>query len=154
MKEYLTQDIRNVAIVGHTGSGKTTLVERLLYQTGVTKRMGNVQNGSSIMDFESEEIARQSSISASVACFERNNVKVNLIDTPGYIDFVGEVNSSLHVAEGALVLVEAVSGVEVGTELAWQETDRRKMPKVLVINRMNRENVRVRRTMESINESL
>jgi elongation factor G len=154
MKEYLTKDIRNVAIVGHTGSGKTTLVERLLFQTGVTKRMGNVQNGSSIMDFENEEIARQSSISASVACFERNNVKVNLIDTPGYIDFVGEVNSSLHVAEGALVLVEAMSGVEVGTEMAWQETSRRKMPRVLVINRMNRENVRVRRTMESIESNL
>lgn len=152
MKEYLTQDIRNVAIVGHTGSGKTTLVERLLYQTGVTKRMGNVLNGTSIMDFEGEEIARRSSITASVACFERNNVKVNLIDTPGYIDFVGEVNSSLHVAEGAMVLVEAVSGVEVGTELAWQETARRKMPRVLVINRMDRENVRVRRTMESITQ--
>ncbi len=154
MKEYLTKDIRNVAIVGHTGSGKTILIERLLFQTGVTKRMGNIHNGSSIMDFEDEEIARQSSISTSIACFERNNVKVNLLDTPGYIDFVGEMNSSLHVAEGALVLVEAVSGVEVGTELAWQEITKRNMPKVLVINRMDRENVRVRRTMESINESL
>ena len=154
MKEYLTKDIRNVAIVGHTGSGKTILIERLLFQTGVTKRMGNIHNGSSIMDFEDEEIARQSSISTSIACFERNNVKVNLLDTPGYIDFVGEMNSSLHVAEGALVLVEAISGVEVGTELAWQEITKRNMPKVLVINRMDRENVRVRRTMESINESL
>ncbi|MEM8860192.1 MAG: elongation factor G [Chloroflexota bacterium] len=154
MKEYLTQDIRNVAIVGHTGSGKTTLVERLLFQTGVTKRMGSVQNGTSIMDYEDEEISRKSSISTSIACFERNNVKVNLLDTPGYIDFVGEVNSALHVSEGALVLVEAVSGVEVGTELAWQETSRRNMPKVLLINRMDRENVRVRRVMESIEENL
>ncbi len=154
MKEYLTKDIRNVAIVGHTGSGKTTLIERLLFQTGVTKRMGNVQNGTSLMDFEDEEIARKSSISTSVACFERNNVKVNLLDTPGYIDFLGEVNSSLHVAEGALVLVEALSGVEVGTELAWQEITKRNMPKVLVINRMDRDNVRLRRTMESVNASL
>ena len=154
MKEYLTKDIRNVAIVGHTGSGKTSLIERLLFQTGVTNRMGNVQNGTSIMDFEDEEIARKSSISTSIACFERNNVKVNLLDTPGYIDFVGEVNSSLHVAEGALVLVEALSGVEVGTELAWQETVKRNLPKVVVINRMDRDNVRVRRTMESIESSL
>ncbi|MEM9773584.1 MAG: elongation factor G [Chloroflexota bacterium] len=154
MKQYLTEDIRNVAIVGHTGAGKTTLVERLLFLSGVTKRMGSVQNGTSIMDFEEEEIARKSSISTSIACFERNNVKVNLLDTPGYIDFVGEVNSALHVCEGALVLVEAVSGVEVGTELAWQETTRRNMPKVLLINRMDRDNVRVTRVMESIHENL
>ena len=154
MKEYETQDIRNVAIVSHNGAGKTVLIERLLFQTGATTRMGNVQNGSSIMDFEEEEIARQSSISTSVAFFERNHVKVNLLDTPGYIDFVGEVNSALRVAEGALVLVEAVSGVEVGTEVAWQAAAQRNMPRVLVINRMDRDNVRVRRTMESIEENL
>lgn len=152
MKEYETGKIRNVAIVSHNGAGKTTLVERLLFQTGATTRMGSVLNGTSIMDFEEEEVSRQSSISTALAYFERNGVKVNLLDTPGYIDFVGEVNSALHVSEGALVLVEAVSGVEVGTETVWQATEG--MPRVLVINRMDRENVRVRRAKESINENL
>lgn len=154
MKEYETSKIRNVAIVSHNGAGKTTLVERLLFQTRATTRMGNVANGTTVMDFEEEEITRQSSIATALASFERNNVKVNLLDTPGYIDFVGEVNSALHVCEGALVLVEAMSGVEVGTEVAWQATAEHNMPRVLLINKMNRENVRVRRTMQSIQENL
>jgi elongation factor G len=152
MKEYETSKIRNVAIVSHNGAGKTTLVERLLFQTGATTRMGDVQNGTTVMDFEEEEIERQSSISTALASFERNGVKVNLLDTPGYMDFIGEVNAALRVSEGALVLVEAVSGVEVGTEIVWQATEG--MPRVLVINRMDRENVRVRRVLESINENL
>ncbi len=154
MKEYETSNIRNVAVVSHNGAGKTTLIERLLFQTGATTRMGSVLNGTSIMDFEEEEIARQSSISTAIACFERNGVKVNLLDTPGFIDFVGEVNSALRVSEGALVLVEAVAGVEVGTEIVWQAAGERKMPRVLLINRMNRENVRVSRVMQSIQENL
>lgn len=154
MKEYGTKDIRNVAVVSHNGAGKTTLIERLLFQTGATTRLGSVLNGTSTMDFEEEEIARQSSISTAVAFFERNGVKVNLLDTPGYIDFVGEVNTALRVAESALVLVEALSGVEVGTEVYWNAAEERSMPRVLVINRMNRENVRVSRTMESIRENL
>ncbi|MCB0036777.1 MAG: elongation factor G [Anaerolineales bacterium] len=154
MKEYETSKIRNVAIVSHNGAGKTTLVERLLYQTGAINRMGSVSNGSTVMDFEEEEIARQSSISTALASFERNGVKVNLLDTPGYMDFIGEVNSALRVCEGALVLVEAMSGVEVGTEVVWQAAAERNMPRVLVINRMDRENVRVQRTMTSIEENL
>lgn len=154
MKEYETSKIRNVAIVSHNGAGKTTLVERLLYQTGAINRMGSVLNGSTVMDFEEEEIARQSSISTALASFERNGVKVNLLDTPGYMDFIGEVNSALRVCEGALVLVEAMSGVEVGTEVAWQAAAERNMPRVLLINRMDRENVRVQRTMTSVQENL
>lgn len=152
MNEYETKKIRNVALVSHNGAGKTSMVERLLFQTGATTRMGNVLNGTSIMDFEEEEVARKSSISTSIACFERNNVKINLFDTPGYMDFIGEVNSALRVCEGAMVLVEALSGVEVGTETVWHAT--KHMPRVLVINRMDRENVRVRRTKESIKENL
>lgn len=152
MKEYETSKIRNVAIVSHNGAGKTILVERLLFQTGATTRMGSLENGTSVMDFEEEEIARQSSISTALASFERRGVKINLLDTPGYMDFIGEVNAALRVCEGALVLVEAVSGVEVGTEIVWQATEG--MPRVLVINRMDRENVRVRRVMESIHENL
>ncbi|MCA9980292.1 MAG: elongation factor G [Anaerolineales bacterium] len=152
MKEYETSKIRNVAIVSHNGAGKTTLVERLLFQTGETTRMGNVQNGTTVMDFEEEEIERQGSISTALASFERNGVKVNLLDTPGYMDFIGEVNAAVRVCEGALVLVEAISGVEVGTEIVWEATEG--MPRVLLINRMDRENVRVRRAMESIHAHL
>lgn len=154
MKVYETDRIKNVAIVGHSGSGKTTMIERLLFQTGATNRMGSVSQGTTLMDFEEEEVSRQSSITTSAAFFERNGVKVNLLDTPGYIDFVGEVNSALHVSEGALVLVEALSGVEVGTEMAWQRINARNMPRVIVINRMDRENVRVRRALENIEENL
>lgn len=154
MKEYETSKIRNVAIVSHNGAGKTTLVERLLFQTGVTTRMGSVGSGTAVMDFEEEEIARKSSISTALAYFERNGVKVNLLDTPGYMDFIGEVNSALRVCEGALVLVDAMAGVEVGTEIVWQATAERHMPRVLLINKMDRDNVRVNRTMTSVKENL
>lgn len=154
MKEYETSNIRNVALVSHNGAGKTTLVERLLFQTGATTRMGSVAKGTTVMDFEEEEMERQSSISAAVAYIEHRGLKVNLIDTPGYLDFVGEVNSALSVVEGALVLVEGVAGVEVGTEIVWQATAERNIPRVLVINKMNRDNVRVRRVMQSVKDNL
>ena len=110
MKEYHTGQIRNIALVSHNGAGKTTLVERLLFDTGVTTRMGSVQNGTAAMDFDDEEINRNSSVSTSLAPVEWNNIKFNILDTPGYIDFVGEVNSALKVSESAVVLIEAIAG--------------------------------------------
>lgn len=154
MKEYQTGQIRNIALVSHNGAGKTTLVERLLFNTGVITRMGSVQNGTAQMDFEEEEIARNSSISLAIAPIEWNGVKLNLIDTPGYLDFVGEVNNALKVTESALVLVEAVSGVEVGTETVWQLAANNNRPRVILINKMDRENVRVARVMDSIRQNL
>ncbi len=154
MKEYQTGQIRNVALVSHNGAGKTTLVERLLFNTGVITRMGSVQNGTTQMDFEEEEIARNSSLSLALAPIEWNGVKLNLIDTPGYLDFVGEVNNALKVAESALVLVEAVSGVEVGTETVWHLAANYNRPRVILINKMDRENVRVTRVMDSIRQNL
>lgn len=154
MKEYQTGQIRNIALVSHNGAGKTTLVERLLFNTGVTTRMGSVQNGTTQMDFEEEEIARNSSISMAIAPIEWNGVKLNLLDTPGYLDFVGEVNNALKVTESALVLVEAVSGVEVGTEAVWQLAAAYNRPRVILINKMDRENVRVARVMDSIRQNL
>jgi elongation factor G len=117
MKEYKTSQIRNIALISHNGAGKTTLVERLLFDTGAITRMGSVQAGTAAMDFEDEEIARNSSVSAAMAPIEWQDLKINVFDTPGYMDFMGEVNSSLAVVEGAVVLVEAVAGVEVGTEV-------------------------------------
>lgn len=154
MKEYKTGQIRNIALVSHNGAGKTTFVERLLFDQGVTTRMGQVDNGTAAMDFEEEEIARQSSISLAIAPIEWRDFKLNLLDTPGYVDFVGEVNAAVAVAEGSLVFVEAVAGVEVGTELVWQSSAERGLPRLLVVNKMDRENVSVNRVMTSINENL
>jgi elongation factor G len=154
MKEYHTGQIRNIALVSHNGAGKTTLVERLLLDTGVTTRMGSVQNGTAAMDFDEEEINRNSSVSASIAPIEWNNIKFNFLDTPGYIDFVGEVNSALKVTESAIVLVEAVAGVEVGTEAVWQAAKNANRPRLIVINKMDRENVRVDRVITSIKNNL
>jgi elongation factor G len=154
MKEYHTGQIRNIALVSHNGAGKTTLVERLLYNTGVLTRMGSVQAGTAAMDYDEEEINRNSSVSMSLAPIAWNSLKLNFIDTPGYIDFIGEVNGALKVAENAVVLVEAVSGVEVGTELVWQVAESYGRPRIVVINKMDRENVLVNRVINSISENL
>jgi elongation factor G len=154
MKEYQTSQIRNIALIGHNGSGKTTFVERMLFNNGVTTRMGSVQAGTSAMDFEEEEIARNSSISAALAPIEVKGHKINFVDTPGYLDFVGEVNAGMQVVDGVLVLVEAVAGVEVGTEIVSQMARERNLPQILLVSKMDRENVRVSRVMESINNTL
>lgn len=154
MKEYPTGQIRNITLVSHNGAGKTTFVERVLFMTGVLTRMGSVQAGTAAMDYEEEEIDRNSSVSLGIAPIEWDGYKFNFIDTPGYMDFVGEVNAALKVTEGALVFVEAVAGVEVGTEVVFQAAAKNEMPRILMINKMDRENVRVNRVMESINANL
>jgi len=154
MKEYQTGQIRNVAFVSHNGAGKTTLVERLLFKTGAITRMGSVLNGTAHMDFEEEEIARNSSIATAIAPIEWKGVKLNVLDTPGFLDFIGEVNSAMKVADSAIVLVEAVSGVEVGTEAVWAAAEAYQRPRVILVNKMDRENVRVRRVLESIHGNL
>jgi elongation factor G len=152
MKTYTTDKIHNIALVSHNGAGKTTLVERFLYDTEVTTRMGEVQKGTAAMDFEEEEIDRNSSVSAALAPIEWKGHKLNLIDTPGYVDFVGEVNAALKVADSAVVLVEAIAGVEVGTELVWQYTEG--LPRVILVNKMDRENVLLSRVRKSLQENL
>jgi elongation factor G len=116
--------------------------------------MGSVQSGTAAMDFEEEEMARNSSIATAVAPIEWKDVKLNILDTPGYADFIGEINSALRVVEGVMVFVEAVAGVEVGTELVWQVAEERNLPRILVVNKMDRDNVRVSRVMNSVNENL
>ncbi len=150
MKEYGTEFIRNVALVGHSGSGKTSLVEAFLFNTGVVNRLGKVEDGATVSDFEDEERRRKISISTSVVPVEYKDCKINFLDTPGFTDFVGEVKSALHVADAAIVVVDAVSGVEVGTELAWQYCDERKLPRIVVINKMDRENANFQRAVERV----
>lgn len=141
MKNYKVDKIRNVALLGHGGSGKTTLTESMLYTTNVIKRMGRVEDGNTVSDFDKEEMSRQFSIGTSIVPVEWNNSKYNILDAPGYFDFSGEVISALRVAGGAILMVDATSGVEVGTEKAWKYTEERKMPKIIFVNKMDKENV-------------
>ncbi|MCP5097612.1 MAG: elongation factor G [Chloroflexi bacterium] len=154
MKEYKTGQLRNVALISHNGAGTTTFVERLLFNTGVTTRMGNVQNGTAAMDFEEEEVNRNSSVSTAIAPVIWKDTKINVFDTPGYVDFFGETNAALSVTEGAMVFVEAVSGVEVGTEIVWQAAGKLNLPRLVVVSKMDRDNVRVARVLSSINDNL
>ena len=123
MKEYATENIRNIALVSHGGGGKTVLGEAMLFSTGAITRMGKVDEGNTVSDFEDEEIRRNLSLSTAILPVEFNDTKLNLLDTPGYTDFIGEVISALSVADSAAVLVDSVSGVEVGTELVWGYCD-------------------------------
>jgi elongation factor G len=149
MKEYATDAIRNVALIGHGSAGKTTLVEAFLHFTGASTRLGKIEDGTTISDFEDEEIRRKISLSTAVIPIEFQECKINLLDTPGFPDFVGEVISALRVANGALVLLDAVSGVEVGTELTWQYCEEFKLPRFVVIAKMDRENANYEQALAS-----
>ncbi len=140
MNVYPTEDIRNVVIMGHGSVGKTSLVEAALFVTGAINRMGSVEDGNTVSDYDEDEHRRKFSINLSVAAVERDGKKINLIDTPGYADFVSEVLSGAQAADLALLVVDAVSGVEVGTDRAWNIAERANLPRMICINRMDREN--------------
>ena len=150
MKEYSTEMIRNIAMVSHSGAGKTMLGEAMLHFSGATTRLGRIEDGTTIADFEDEEIRRSLSLSTAILPVEYQNYKINFLDTPGYTDFIGEVVSALRVADGALVLVDAVAGAEVGTEITWGYCDTFHLPRFLVINKMNRENANFQKAMDSV----
>ncbi len=145
--------IRNVALVGHHGAGKTTLAEALLAATGSIARRGSVEKGSTVMDFEAEEVARQLSLSTSLAPFTVNGVKVNLLDTPGYADFAGEMITALANVDLAVVVVSATDGVQAQTEDAWRAAARLGVPRVIVINKLDRERADFDRTLADIRAS-
>ena len=152
MAEFSTDKIRNVTILGHGSSGKTSLVEALLSNAGGSNRVGRVEDGTTVSDWDAEEQRRGISINLSVVPVEFQGTKLNLVDTPGYLDFVGEVISGLAVTEAGLVLVDSVAGVEVGTELAWEQLDAVDKPRLVFINKMDRENANFERAMASLNE--
>jgi len=145
--------IRNVALVGHHGAGKTTLAEALLAATGALARRGSVEKGTTVMDFEPEEMARQLSISTSLASFTVNGVKVNLLDTPGYADFAGEMLTALANADLALLVVSATDGVQAQTEDAWRAAGRLGVPRVIVVNKLDRERADFDRTLAEIRQT-
>ncbi len=139
-ERYKVEQLRNLILVGHGGCGKTMLAEAMLFSTKAVDRFGKVDDGTSIMDYDPEEVKRKISIGASVAPVEYKDVKVNILDTPGFFDFVGEVKGAMRAADAACIVVCAVSGVEVGTEKAWDYIEEQKLPRVIVVNKMDREN--------------
>ena len=143
MKGYKSENIRNVALVGHGGSGKTTFLEAALLATGVISRLGKVEDGNTVSDYDKMEIEKGYSISTSVVPVEYNNVKINFVDTPGFFDFIGEVNSALRAVEAAAILVDASAGIQVGTEKAWNSCREFGIPKFFLINKTDKENVDV-----------
>ncbi|MEA3020126.1 MAG: elongation factor, partial [Actinomycetota bacterium] len=150
MRAFPPSKIRNVALVGHSGSGKTTLAEALLHCAGATNRVGRVEDGSTVCDFEPEEIKRGISLSLALAPFEHAGHKVNLIDTPGYADFIGDVAAALRVADLALFVVSAVEGVEVQTEVAWKMAADLGIPRMVFVNKLDRERASFDRTLEQL----
>ena len=152
MKEYSTDKIRNIVLASHSGAGKTILCESFLHHTGATTRMGKIDDGTTVSDFDEEETRRQISLYTSVIPVEYKDTKINFLDTPGYTDFIGEVISSMRVAEGVLILVDAVNGLEVGTEIAMNTCAELNLPRFLVINKMERENANFQKSMASVQE--
>ena len=150
MKEYKTEKLRNIALVSHGGAGKTSLAEAMLFHTGAVNRMGKTDEGNSISDYEEEEIRRKQSLSTSILPVEFQDHKINVLDTPGFMDFVGEPISALWVCEGAVLLVDSVAGVEVGTEVMWDTCEEFGLPRCLVITKMDRDNANFKRTLASV----
>ncbi len=152
MNIYTTDKIRNVVLLGHGGSGKTSLAEAMAYLAGITSRMGKVPDGNTISDFGKEEQKRQISISTSVIPIEWNGVKINVLDTPGYFDFVGEVEEAVSVAGAAVIVINGKSGIEVGTEKAWELCEKYHLPRFIFVTGMDIDNVSYRQIVEDLEE--
>ncbi|HEX5108273.1 MAG TPA: elongation factor G [Vicinamibacterales bacterium] len=150
MKVYDAASIRNVAVVGHGGSGKTQLIAGMLFAAGAVNRLGKVDDGTTVTDFDEEEIARKHTLSSSLAHAEWQKTKINIIDTPGFANFLTDARSALRVAEAALVVVDAVAGVEVQTEKLWAEAAALGLPRIVVLSRLERERASLDRTLESL----
>jgi elongation factor G len=152
MKEYTTESIRNISLVSHSSAGKTMLAEAFLHFTGATTRLGKIEDGTTTSDFEDEEIRRGISLSTSVIPVEYHGTKINFLDTPGYTDFIGEVISALRVSDSAAIVVDSVAGAEVGTEIALQYCDQFKLPRIIIINKMNRDNANFHKAFDSMQQ--
>ena len=152
MKEYTSESIRNVVLVSHSSAGKTMLAEACLHVTGGITRLGKIEDGTTVADFDEEEVRRGISVYTSVIPVEYKDSKVNFLDTPGYYDFIGETISALSVADGAVVLLDSVAGREVGTEVAWDYCERLNLPRLLVINKMNRDNANFQKALATMEE--
>src|SRR3954452_16259456 len=154
MKEYSTEKIKNIVLLGHGGTGKTSFAEAALFVSGTISRLGKVEEGTTASDFEPDEIKRKVSINEALLPVEWKDRKINLIDSPGYADFIGDAYSGLAAADAAIIVVCAASGVQVGTELAWDMSDDRKMARAILINRLDRENANFDATLGQVQSHL
>jgi elongation factor G len=152
MKDYKTEQLRNIVLLSHQGTGKTSLTESMLLASGVLSRAGRVEDGNTVADFDPEEIERGISLSAAIVAVEWQDAKVNILDTPGTFDFIGEIHEAIRVADGCVFLVDSVTGVEVGTELTWGYADERNLPRIVVVNKMDRENASFERVLNTLDE--
>jgi elongation factor G len=150
MKSYAADGIRNIGLFGHGGSGKTTLAEALLFTTGAVNRLGRVDDGTATTDFDPDEVKRKMSVSAALAPVEWRDTKINVIDAPGYADFFGEVVQAMRVVECAIVVVDAVAGVQVGTDAAWRQSETNALARMVFVNKMERENADYGRVIEQL----
>lgn len=150
MKVYTTDKIRNVVLLGHGGSGKTSLVESMAYLSGITSRMGKVTDGNTLSDYSKEEQKRQFSINTSVIPIEWGDVKINILDTPGYFDFVGEVEEAVSAAGAAIIVVNGKAGIEVGTQKAWELCEKYKLPRIVYVSNMDVDNASFRQVVEDM----
>src|SRR5437867_11525601 len=153
MKVYDAASIRNTALVGHTGSGKTQLASAVLSDAGMINRFGKVDEGTTVTDYDEEEIARKHTLSAGLAYAEWSKQKINLIDTPGIGNFLSDARAALHVADAALVVVDAVAGVMVQTEKVWAAAEELGLPRMIVVNRLDRERASLERSLRSLHEA-
>jgi len=150
MALYKLEQVRNVALLGHLSAGKTSLAEAMLFSSGATNRLGRVEEGNTVTDYDSEEVRRKISVSVALAPCEWDGRKLNAIDAPGYVDFVGEVKSAVWAADAAAIVVDAVSGIEVGTEQVWAVADERGLPRLVFINKMDRDNANPEQVVEQL----
>ncbi|MFN8446427.1 MAG: elongation factor G [Caldilineaceae bacterium] len=153
MTKFRTDQIHNIAVLGHGSSGKTMLTEALLHLTGGSTRLGHIEEGTTSSDWDAEEHRRGISLNLSVIPIEFEGNRINLVDTPGYQDFVGEVISALHACEAGLLIVDAVAGVEVGTELVWERLNELKKPRIIFVNRIDRENANFANVLDGLREA-
>ncbi len=152
MKVYESDSIRNICISGHGAAGKTSLVSAVLFKTGAVNRLARVEDGNTITDWEDEEIERKISISCALAHCEWNKNKINILDTPGYRPFLAETQLAMRASDAAIIVVDAVAGVEVQTEKVWEFCDEYKLPRIIVINKLDRDNASMERSLHSIHE--
>jgi elongation factor G len=154
LKEYSADSIRNIALIGHGGAGKTSIVENALFKAGETNRIGKIEEGNTVSDFNKNEIEKQISISSAALHLEWKNKKINILDTPGYSDFIGQVYSSLHVSDTAVAVVKSAEGVEVGTESTWAYVKKHNIPAAVIINKVDNEHSTFNETVEMIKSRL
>lgn len=152
MNVYTTDKIRNVVLLGHGGCGKTSLTEAMAYLSGITSRMGNIEDGNTISDFDKEEIKRKCSIHMSLVPIEWQDVKINILDTPGFFDFIGEVEEAVSVADAAVIVVSGKAGIQTGTKRAWEICDKYKLPRMIYVTDMDIDNASYRQVVAQLQE--